>query len=35
MNTATSAMPIDASTLRRPNVAAVFQVEEIAMPNPS
>ena len=28
MNTATSTMPIDASTLRRPSVAAVFQVVE-------
>jgi hypothetical protein len=35
MNTATRTMPIDASMLRRPNVAAVFQVVERAMPNPS
>jgi len=30
-NTATSTMPIDASTLRRPNVAAVFHVEDSAI----
>ena len=28
MNTATSTMPMDASTLRRPSAAAVFQVVE-------
>src|SRR5579864_1909657 len=31
MNTATSTMPMDASTLRRPNVAAVFHVVESAI----
>jgi hypothetical protein len=30
-NSATSAMPIAASTLRLPSVAAVFQVAEMAM----
>src|SRR5262245_8344678 len=33
-NTATSAMPIEASTLRRPSVTAVLQVEEV-FPIPS
>jgi hypothetical protein len=35
MNTATSTMPIDASTLRRPSAAAVFHVvEAIAIQSP-